>query len=145
MDWLPCSISVGNNLRLVFTILLTAQGCVLILCVDLDKIYEFGDILSSVVLVSAMCDHYVLLITVLVMFESGISVWRQGCLGCWLFDKCSVLYLLTITQLGLYYLYIVDHCLQNRLLAMNYINEGHDDKLFEAHRFQLNPFCFSCI
>ncbi|KAJ6300230.1 hypothetical protein OIU76_021099 [Salix suchowensis] len=23
---------------------------------------------------------------------------------------------------------------QNRLLAMNYINEGHDDKLFEAHR-----------
>lgn len=25
--------------------------------------------------------------------------------------------------------------LQNRLLAMNYINEGNDDKLFEAHRF----------
>ncbi|XP_020251044.1 probable UDP-N-acetylglucosamine--peptide N-acetylglucosaminyltransferase SPINDLY [Asparagus officinalis] len=24
--------------------------------------------------------------------------------------------------------------LQNRLLAMNYINEGSDDKLFEAHR-----------
>jgi len=23
---------------------------------------------------------------------------------------------------------------QNRLLAMNYINEGHDDKLYEAHR-----------
>jgi hypothetical protein len=23
---------------------------------------------------------------------------------------------------------------QNRLLAMNYINEGHDDKLFQAHR-----------
>lgn len=41
--------------------------------------------------------------------------------------------------------YSVDHCLQNRLLAMNYINEGHDDKLFEAHRFQLNPFSFSCL
>jgi len=23
---------------------------------------------------------------------------------------------------------------QNRLLAMNYINEGDDDKLYEAHR-----------
>lgn len=56
MDWLPCSISVANNLRLVFTILLTARGYVLILCVGLDKIYEFGEILSSVLLVSAMSE-----------------------------------------------------------------------------------------
>lgn len=33
--------------------------------------------------------------------------------------------------------YFSSFILQNRLLAMNYINEGHDDKLFEAHRFQL--------
>lgn len=47
---------MANNLRLVFTILLTAQGYVLILCVGLDKIYEFGEILSSVLLVSAMSE-----------------------------------------------------------------------------------------
>ncbi|GAV59452.1 LOW QUALITY PROTEIN: DUF588 domain-containing protein/Mito_fiss_Elm1 domain-containing protein/TPR_2 domain-containing protein/Sel1 domain-containing protein/TPR_11 domain-containing protein/TPR_12 domain-containing protein/Glyco_transf_41 domain-containing protein [Cephalotus follicularis] len=29
---------------------------------------------------------------------------------------------------------LFEYFLQNRLLAMNYINEGHDDKLFEAHR-----------
>ena len=28
---------------------------------------------------------------------------------------------------------------QNRLLAMNYIDEGNDDKLFEAHRLHLSP------
>lgn len=42
-------------------------------------------------------------------------------------------------------LHIVDHSLQNRLLAMNYINEGHDDKLFEAHRFQLHNLCSACV
>ena len=32
--------------------------------------------------------------------------------------------------------------MQNRLLAKNYINEGHDDKLFEAHRF--DPSLINC-
>lgn len=39
----------------------------------------------------------------------------------------------------LMYLYFC--ILQNRLLAMNYINEGTDDKLYEAHRFYLLLSC----
>lgn len=33
---------------------------------------------------------------------------------------------------------------QNRLLAMNYIDEGNDDTLFEVHRLQLSPTNFFC-
>lgn len=43
------------------------------------------------------------------------------------------------------YFFFMNSLLQNRLLAMNYIDEGHDDKLFEAHRCHIiwiNGACF---
>lgn len=43
------------------------------------------------------------------------------------------------------FLSILMCAVQNRLLAMNYIDEGHDEKLFEAHRFLLSPMNFLCI
>ena len=42
----------------------------------------------------------------------------------------------------LYLSHLMHHNMQNRLLAMNYIEEGHDDTLFEVHRLQLSLMNF---
>jgi len=45
-------------------------------------------------------------------------------------------------MLSIQCLILMYHIMQNRLLAMNYIDEGIDDTLFEVHRLQLSRMNF---
>lgn len=65
--------------------------------------------------------------------EVGFDAWNILCACChcvlvhsyWVFSLAYLWQTFTMATISL----------QNRLLAMNYINEGNDDKLFEAHRY----------